>query len=60
MIVDIYITEQMLSLYKDDIMELIKRHPQRFIVAFYDSVDKKEKKQSYDLFSAKIEGDSLF
>lgn len=58
--VDIYITEQILSLYKDNIMELIKQNPKRFIVAFYDSVDRKEKKLSYDLFSAKIEGECLY
>ena len=58
--VDIYITEQILSLYKDNIMELIKHNPKRFIVAFYDSIDGKEKKLSYDLFSTKIEGDYLY
>lgn len=57
--VDIYITEQMLLLYKHDIMELIEQRPKRFIIAFYDLVSKTEKKLSYDLFSATIEGDSL-
>jgi hypothetical protein len=48
----IYITEQILSLYKEILDEFLACYPERFIVAYYDQADGAEKKISYQYFFA--------
>ncbi|MBQ7338474.1 MAG: hypothetical protein IJW40_08495 [Clostridia bacterium] len=49
----IYITEQMYMIYRDYLYEIICKHPNRFIIAYYDPVDKMEKKAPFSQFKGK-------
>lgn len=48
--ISFYITEQILSLYKDDLSPLLKQYSTRFIVAYYDENENAERKLSYEQF----------
>ena len=49
-LISIYITEQILLLYKEDLSPLLEQYSTRFIVAYYDENEKTERKVSYEHF----------